>query len=502
MTRRTRQSLRLDNGNPFLDLPLDVLFEIFRRLDPLTLLYLARTNKALRGFLLDRHNANIWRASLRAVESAPPLAPGCMDDPAWCRLLFEEVCHVCLEPLEHDYQSDPIWWEFAARWCTDCSGRQTVKQIPARLSATHKTPIFAKGVFPAINGAYLRKDVKDFTEKYCDDKSTTASESASEAKTIKAGKAKLLRERRAQTKAINEYSTIGKLWMGRIVQARIKEIKELKAVRYANVQTKLREAGWPDYIVSWARPFLEAHPLVTIPQALSDEEWDEIASELTKDLEVHVKPKVLTDRVRLLGQTFPDPITENIQNLAIPPRLVDVALIPDVRVVLENPDLKLVLKKDDLEAALKSQLPDLVAVWSVAFEEKLRKHIKASLKTRFPDADIIGDPLEYAAVVFTCYWGCCTGHFSSGKSKTCLRRSYDWQHSTKAFRLADQPKMNGVVDNVIKLYGKDPQTATCEEMDKIPGKLYCVKCKNSAWSWREAVVCSSDFLFAQKMFSK
>ncbi|KAJ7646969.1 hypothetical protein FB45DRAFT_734141, partial [Roridomyces roridus] len=115
-------------------------FQIFTLVDPLTLLYLARTNKALRGFLLDRQNSNIWRASLQAVESAPPLPPACMDDPAWCRLLFEEICHVCalflllsrvlmypqvcFAQLEHDYHSDPIWWEFGARYCQGCSGSQ------------------------------------------------------------------------------------------------------------------------------------------------------------------------------------------------------------------------------------------------------------------------------------------------------------------------------------------------------------------------------------------
>jgi hypothetical protein len=46
-----------------------------------------------------------------------------------------------------------------------------------------------------------------------------------------------------------------------------------------------------------------------------------------------------------------------------------------------------------------------------------------------------------------------------------------------------------VLSDVIKLYGKDPKTVTCAEMDAAPGKLWCMRCvlKNQPQGWRDAV---------------
>jgi hypothetical protein len=127
---RGRKSLRLKGNGPLLDLPLDILLEaslfyglsggiaiielgivqILKIVHPLDLLYLSRTNKALREFLLDRTSVSIWRGSLELVEGSPPQCPPYTNEVQWTRLLFEEVCHVCsvnvsrvfshLKPLE------------------------------------------------------------------------------------------------------------------------------------------------------------------------------------------------------------------------------------------------------------------------------------------------------------------------------------------------------------------------------------------------------------------
>src|ERR1700761_8185554 len=70
--------------------------QILKIVHPLDLLYLSRTNKALRKFLLDRSSAKfIWRTSLERAKERPPKCPSYTDEVQWTRLLFEEVCHVC-----------------------------------------------------------------------------------------------------------------------------------------------------------------------------------------------------------------------------------------------------------------------------------------------------------------------------------------------------------------------------------------------------------------------
>jgi hypothetical protein len=98
-------------------LPLDILYEVrlsfseFRRetkktklngkrqifslLHPLQLLYLTRTTKPFRRFLLNRANVGIWRAAFSVLRAdGLPACPPYASEPAWARLVFEKVCNV------------------------------------------------------------------------------------------------------------------------------------------------------------------------------------------------------------------------------------------------------------------------------------------------------------------------------------------------------------------------------------------------------------------------
>lgn len=207
----------------------------------------------------------------------------------------------------------------------------------------------------------------------------------------------------------------------------------------------------------------------------------------------------MSNRFSTLRQAFPD-ITPHTKGLAIPPRIVDVALMPDVLAILDI-DLKADITKEHLKTTLEPRLPNLLAEWSSHLETQLREHTAAWLKANLPDADIPADPFQHALAYFICEYRCCTGHFTNGKKlcskfswqsdppKTCAERLYCQDTCTldRMFRL--EPTSTAVLADVIKLYGKDPQSATCEEMDAVPGKLWCMRCTeaNQPTGWRDAV---------------
>ncbi|KAK7449739.1 hypothetical protein VKT23_013214 [Stygiomarasmius scandens] len=55
------------------DVPLELTIEVFRYLEPLDILRLARTSRALRCILMSRSSEDIWRAARANVEGLPPL---------------------------------------------------------------------------------------------------------------------------------------------------------------------------------------------------------------------------------------------------------------------------------------------------------------------------------------------------------------------------------------------------------------------------------------------
>ncbi|KAJ6594184.1 hypothetical protein B0H19DRAFT_1094306 [Mycena capillaripes] len=496
-SKLSRKSLHLKGNGLLVDLPLDVFLEIFKILHPLDLLYLSRTNKALREFLLDRSNASIWRVSLEHVEGSPPKCPSYTSEVQWTRLLFEEVCHVCYSTLEHDFTFDPIWWEFSARYCSECCPNQVVKKLSLKLAIRARE----RGVFPCINGFYLAKDINDFLEKY----STANTEAA---------KTRLVQERREQTKILTDHARVCRPWMERIVQARNKALQDLKDARLAAIRAKFREAGWPNALVhsatnswEWRQP---ENLLVQSPKLLSNAEWRRIGPKLTKELENSVKGRVMDGRFRTLEWAFPN-LIKFTEKLAFPPRMVDVALFPDVRAILEG-DLKREITVDDLKGALESRLPKLLEEWSIAFEAELRDHTRTTLGL---SDDGTVDPFEHALAYFVCETKCCQGHFT-GHWKPCLAVPYyySWQRDPASetyeemveavFRRKPctvenmfmlEPARAAVLEDVIKRYGKDPESATCEEMDAAAGKLWCMRCveKNQPTGWRDALAHSIKY---------
>ncbi|KAL1686043.1 hypothetical protein GGG16DRAFT_128977 [Schizophyllum commune] len=81
------------------NLPLDILFEIFRHLNPVDLLHLARVNKYLRATLLRKDWKPLWEISIQGYRT--PIPP-CLDErlelPQYVNLLFGQHCFLAQCP--------------------------------------------------------------------------------------------------------------------------------------------------------------------------------------------------------------------------------------------------------------------------------------------------------------------------------------------------------------------------------------------------------------------
>ncbi|VDB85143.1 unnamed protein product [Peniophora sp. CBMAI 1063] len=117
-SRASRGSL-----SQLLDMPLDILLEIFTHVTPGDLLNVARVNKSFSGLLLSRRSISLWRATFDAVgpENYPP-KPDDWTELAWVQLVSgSKTCSDCGSRTTLD-----VLWTFRKRLCRGCKTKRLI----------------------------------------------------------------------------------------------------------------------------------------------------------------------------------------------------------------------------------------------------------------------------------------------------------------------------------------------------------------------------------------
>ncbi|BGP45520.1 hypothetical protein JCM10450v2_001339 [Rhodotorula kratochvilovae] len=140
-------------------LPLDLLVEVARHLDPLTLLHLSRANKALHRTLASRKAIPLWREARRQVY-LPDLAADDKTEMQYVAMMLEAVCSVCGKGRASigDYF-------LRRRWCKDCQHANllSAKKIEEQLGYPHDA---AFKCTPSTHHSVSRENAKgDFYAK-------------------------------------------------------------------------------------------------------------------------------------------------------------------------------------------------------------------------------------------------------------------------------------------------------------------------------------------------
>ncbi|KAJ2929984.1 hypothetical protein H1R20_g7118, partial [Candolleomyces eurysporus] len=105
------------------EMPYDILLEIFQYLPPADLLCLAKASKSLRALLLDRSTAYaLWKSAFDSLDPAPPPCPDDLSLPQYANVLFTRTCHCGVQ-----YCSSVRWlmyvWESYSVICKACFER-------------------------------------------------------------------------------------------------------------------------------------------------------------------------------------------------------------------------------------------------------------------------------------------------------------------------------------------------------------------------------------------
>ncbi|CAA7260695.1 unnamed protein product [Cyclocybe aegerita] len=160
-----KKKVKGNGGNALMDImemPLDILFEIFSRVNLADLLTLSRTSKVLRKTLMNRSSVTVW-ARVRATMPGLPECPDDLSEPQYAELLTGNKCSGC-DGDEHQLR---VIWGARVKYCDSCLYRISHQSLVGQYSQELKGLVPLVMLNPKKNPSgysrYARpKDAKEF----------------------------------------------------------------------------------------------------------------------------------------------------------------------------------------------------------------------------------------------------------------------------------------------------------------------------------------------------
>ncbi|CAA7265272.1 unnamed protein product [Cyclocybe aegerita] len=486
------------------DMPMDILYEIFGQLNPIDLLHLARTTKALRGILMSRSSMSVWKEARSNVTGLPD-CPDDLSEPQYAELAMGKCCYDCQRNLSTHH----IVWSGRVRYCTKCLEKRFVPKensfpysrgYPEELARLLPSVVVSKR-----QGGYTRK--KDMFSLPTDRRwreEYAALKSAEE-------KSKWLKERVNERRPMVKHAEECAVWYSRLLQNREAEKASIIEERKALVVEHLKKMGWQEELdlrSSIHDPPQEDPVVVKACQkeinervlASLEDHLNEIMESLKEKRIAREKKVLYQDRLTLLKRVY-EVYVETLPVNSVHPNTADLFSNPVVRDIVLSDPRSAEFTEDNLEVVQQS-FEQLVAQWRKDVDTMLIDLIKKSCpEYEFDPATV----LHLATSIFSCngcsHHGEYTRHSSSmspsvALAHRCARQmgySYDdsvdpetraaqaaisqvtWNFTKRIFFDA---KTLPVMTHLVELCGLDAARATAKELDELDPIFECLTCNN------------------------
>ncbi|KAG9002425.1 hypothetical protein FRB94_003944 [Tulasnella sp. JGI-2019a] len=468
---------------PWTVLPLDIVYEIFRWLEPLDLLQLARSTRALRNHLMSKASSNLWKASRLNVIGGTPECPEYLSEPAFARLLFAEECFMrCCSKCLHSSFS---------------TGSYITRKFPEIEDPSLITELLpsACGYRFYVPAIYEMATVIEDYENLILARTPGAKEAFESFKTAE----------KAKMAVIAKDLIVYNRWHnGRrdLVNARS---QELRAKRAEVFTAKLLAEGYDSRDIRsafWA--------FTSAPELLEDESgWIAIRSRAVKAVFNRKKERIERERKTLLNRRrtvainllMEHPVNINIKGDVFSPSLQEVASTfePIAFIVDREGDDDVI--GEDFEGALEG-VEEWVEGW------RTKKQIEILQIMVSAGAAAIADPsteqdfarLKLATTMFLCTTSNRAFHPTSGglmcstllgqrHIRQCRSKGFIWNTACLKYN-TDSEEM---IRQLVVAVGRDPETTTADQMDDLNARFYCQGCPKwdkLARSWRN---CAAHF---------
>ncbi|KAJ6531794.1 hypothetical protein B0H19DRAFT_1188595 [Mycena capillaripes] len=473
------------------EFPLDVVAEIFGHLNPMDLLNLARTTKEIRGILMTRSNAFIWKESRTRVEGLPDL-PRDLCEPQYANLCFDSHCHKCLTtPVQ------TIIWAARTRHCKKCI-QEDFDTGPNVLSEAHLESLLLELVPVYEDRRRGRRYWRTHTF-YSLNAATKLSEECEEFRTdgtLQIRDARYVewyKQKFDEMKEIKTHAVLCTTWAANRTTNRRDELDDARRLRRDAIVERLTALGWGEEI-----PFLtdefDSHKLVRQPKELTDRIWKNIEAplvELLKDLKKKrleaARVKIIRERRQLAAQVY-SKFRETFPADTVFPPMVDMIRTEPFREVIENtsiyPEEK--VTEESFAAAL-LQVPEFSMEWKRSKDNELVEIMKKTLSdsveadlhlasTFFKCSRPSSEPINYPRILV--HSSTTTFRWSRDDSDHTLQDALKEEAWNDAAGVQYDERASRSVRSVVEACGLDPDVTTASEMDEINPVMECLNCSD------------------------
>ncbi|KAJ7603754.1 hypothetical protein DFH06DRAFT_1392645, partial [Mycena polygramma] len=470
------------------EFPLDVVAEIFGHLNPMDLLNLARTTKEIRGILMTRSNAFIWKESRTQFEGLPDL-PRDLCEPQYANLCFDIHCHKCL------HLAQTIIWTARTRMCKKCIQEKWdfFRRFCRRRHNT--TQLFSIDVAEKLynecakfrTGGVLKTAEPEYTEWY--------KQKSDEMDEITAVSHFSFPLRLTQSNVRRQHAALCATWAENRSHNRKDELHDARTLRRDAIVERLTALGWGEEIPFHSWDF-NSHKLVKQPKELTERIWKNIETPLVEFLTTlkqqrlqaaHVR--IIKERRQLAAQVY-SKFQETFPADTVFPAKVDMIRTEPFRKVIEDtsihPEEK--VTAESFDAAI-SQVQEFSASWKKSKDQELIEIMKTNLpdaveadlylaSTFFACSRMHSEPIGYprilvhsSATYFQYYlWGKDVEHaLEQALNEVAWNNDAQIKLHERAFR---------TVRSVVEACGLDPDVTTATEMDEINPVVECLNCSD------------------------
>ncbi|GAA5829145.1 hypothetical protein JCM3766R1_000993 [Sporobolomyces carnicolor] len=295
---KRKPSVRVRKGKlqSMVELPLDVWYMIAEYLDPPSLLYLGRANKAMRSVFASKRSQGLWNIAKRSVH-LPELESTDLNDLALASLLYDRDCHICGKKA----RAVLVDYSLRKRWCKKCRsaslilGSRLHTLIPAISLYTPECTLRTSQGLMRNNmdtGWHFRgdaieinKEVRNFHRAVTHAKTKQEKEEANEALT-----AYVAERRVAVAAALSDAEKLDE-WTRAKFYERRDATQGVRDARQAAIDAKLAELGYGGYETTDYLPGIST--LVNQPFPLTEAVWERISPKI-----IQVAEKMKQERLR------------------------------------------------------------------------------------------------------------------------------------------------------------------------------------------------------------
>ncbi|KAF9235124.1 hypothetical protein BU15DRAFT_65102 [Melanogaster broomeanus] len=366
-----------------MELPMDILFEIFGHLMPLDVLRLARTTKQFRRVLMHRSSLSVWIAARKNVPDLPNCPPY-LSEPQFANLVFDTHCHECLSPNIRS-----VDWRIGRRICSKCakdcmvddysvfSGESVFKAVPSKYGKRGRPSYYFKDLqeFQQTRASFLDLEERD----------------------------KFVKDRQALVFDMEKHGALLDSWAANQAKDRSEQLDDLRRERKEAIIEKLTELGWgPEIEQIPYRDDLSHQRLVKQPTRLTPRIWANIQTEMISYMEQMKSQRLERERKALVISRKKIAVSilraykiSHLPLTDVMPEPMDFCAIPQVLEILELPTEAEVT--ESMFAPVVEKMDELIAEWRNRILSSLVQKVKDSLYSK-PKGNYLSEATHDALV--------------------------------------------------------------------------------------------------------